>query len=83
MQNAEAIQAESAAEDVRFKVLENEFKNLYSTLSLESFFQTLEEFIDRSRKSLESVNDPAERERLRKKYRGVIEFAMDMALGLE
>lgn len=81
MRNVEARMLN--ADDVRIESLLEELKHIHLTHSLERFFQVLDEIVDHGREKIREVDDPDEQERLRENYRRVVEFAMDLALGVQ
>lgn len=83
MRNAVARSEVSTAEQAGPDSLLQELNHLFHTLSPESYFRAVESFIDQARLSLVEVDDPAERERLRERYRAAVEFALDLACGLK
>ena len=80
MRDAEAVSWEAGVgAGANLEELLAQLWYLHSILPLESYFQILEQFIDRARETLEAIPDPEERERLREHYREVIEYAIDVA----
>ena len=80
MRNAEA-EIGYYADDNEATTLLEEINRLYRTLSPENYFQAVEEIIDQARESLTAIPDPVERQRARRRYREVVEFAVDLVYG--
>ncbi len=67
----------------RLQAIYENIRHMHGTLSAEDYFNALEGMIDDARQTIQAIEDPSAKEDYRDFYSQVIDYAMNLKLGIE